>query len=347
MKEIPNTLVITDSMYKKKPMYSMGDRLLMRFINDPRDLPFMYFLVQATLIIVPLIVLLYIVAIPWYFAALYVPFNIFLFMDRFILLLHNTSHRPLFRKKYQILNLYIVWILGPLFGESPETYFVHHIGMHHVEENLEADLSSTMSYKRDSFIGWLKYFFRFFFGTLFELSFYMAKKGRRKLLIRIVAGELTFFILVALLCVINPVATLFVFILPFIFCRFAMIAGNWAQHAFIDSSRPEDPFASSITLINCRYNRRCYNDGYHIGHHRKARLHWTELPLEFQEHRELYKSQGAIVFAGIDFLMIWILLMFKRYDILARHFVDLQNPRRSIKEVIALLKNRTKAIPVR
>ena len=50
--------------------------------------------------------------------------------------------------KNRKLNLYIPWLLGPFFGETPETYFVHHVGMHHVEENLEDDLSSTMPYKR-------------------------------------------------------------------------------------------------------------------------------------------------------------------------------------------------------
>ena len=30
------------------------------------------------------------------------------------------------------------------FGQSPGTYYAHHIGMHHPEENLEADASTTI-----------------------------------------------------------------------------------------------------------------------------------------------------------------------------------------------------------
>ena len=265
VRESTNILTITDPTYKPKASNNFIDRFLLRLINDPRDLPFMRFLIEATVVVVPVVFYIYFGSPHWIILALYVPFNIFFYMDRFILILHNTSHRPLFRKKYRILNHYIVWILGPLFGESPETYFVHHIGMHHVEENLEADLSSTMPFQRDSFTGWFRYFLRFFFGTFFNLSIYMAKKRRRKLLIRIIAGELSFFLFVAAACLINWQATLVVFIVPFIFCRFVMIAGNWGQHAFIDASRPEDPFTNSITLINCRYNRRSFNDDTYSG----------------------------------------------------------------------------------
>jgi fatty acid desaturase len=302
----------------------------------------MYFFLEALLIAIPLVIFFYLISLPGYFLALYVPFNIFFFMDRFILILHNISHRPLFRKKYRALNYFVVWILGPLFGEAPETYFVHHIGMHHVEGNLESDLSSTMQYDRDSFKGWFRYFLRFFFGTIIDMSLYMKRTSRRKLLLRFVVGELSFYIFIVFLCAINFGVTFFVFILPFILCRFAMIAGNWAQHAFIDPLRPDDPFTNSITLINCRYNRRCFNDGYHIGHHLKPRLHWTEMPKDFETNKESYRKRDAIVFEGIDFIVVWGLLMIKRYDILAKHFVDLRSYPRSHTEVVEFLKSRTK-----
>ncbi len=346
MKEPADVLRITDPVYEPKDSYNVLDRFLLWLIVDPRDLPFMHFIVEATLIIVPLVFYIYVGPVSWIVVGLYVPFNVFFYMDRFILLLHNTSHRPLFRREYRILNYYIVCVLGPLFGETPETDFAHHIGMHHVEENLDADLSSTLRYQRDSVTGWLRYFLRFFFGAVFALSLYMARKRRRKLLMRIVAGELAFWICVGIACLMNWQATLVVFVFPVIICRTLMIAGNWAQHAFIDPSRPDDPFGCTITVINCRYNRRSFNDGYHIGHHRKTALHWTEMPGEFLNNHELYRSRDAIVFSGIDFIMVWALLMFKRYDLLARHFVELRSPARSHEEIVALLKGRTQMIPV-
>ncbi len=339
-----NIPLITDPVYSPPTSYGFIDRRMLRLINDPRDLPFMHFMLEATFIIMPLAAAIFLGWIPWFIAVLYVPLNVFFYMDRFILILHNSSHRPLFRKKYRNLNLYIVWVLGPLFGESPEIYFAHHIGMHHVEENLKEDLSSTMPYQRDSFGSWFKYFLRFFFATDLNILRYMARKNRRKLLMRTLIGEVGFIIFIAVACVINWQAALIVFIIPFAFCRGAMIAGNWGQHAFIDPARPDDPFASSINVINCRYNRRSFNDGYHIGHHRQSTMHWTDLPVEFQKNIELYSEREAIVFSGIDFIMVWMLLMCKRYDKLVIHFVELQSPARSTDEVILLLKSRTRMI---
>jgi len=49
-------------------------------------------------------------------------------------------------------------VIGPFFGETPESYFAHHLGMHHAEDNMPSDLSSTMKYQRDSFGDFMKYY---------------------------------------------------------------------------------------------------------------------------------------------------------------------------------------------
>jgi len=335
-------LRLTDPVYR--PLENPGplDRFLLKQLNDPRDLPFLHFILEANLVVMPLAAWLFLA--PWnpWVAALYLPLTIAFYMDRFILILHNTSHRPLFKNRK--LNLYIPWVLGPFFGETPETYFAHHVGMHHVEENLEDDLSSTMRFRRDSIVHWLGYFLRFFFASLLELSLYLHRKRRKKLMMRMLAGELGYFAVVALLATFNWRATLVVFVVPFLFCRFIMMAGNWGQHAFIDPQAPADPFAASITVVNCRYNRRSFNDGYHIGHHRKGTRHWTEMPVEFDADRALYAKHGAIVFHGIDFTTVWIFLMLRRYDWLAAQFVDFADEPRSKAEIIALLRARTQPI---
>ena len=48
------------------------------------------------------------------------------------------------------------------------------------------------------------------------------------------------------------------------------------------------------------------------------------------------------VFEGIDFFMVWFFLMLKRYDILAKHYVQLGDRKRSKEEIIDLLKSRTR-----
>ena len=336
--------VLADPIYRPQRSVGSIDRLLLKLIRDRRDLPFLHFMIEATGVVLPLATYCYFGSPSWIVLVLYAPFVIMLYMDRFILILHNTSHRPLFRKQFRFLNYYLVWVLGPLFGESPETYFAHHIGMHHVEGNLEDDLSSTMRFERDNFVHWLRYYFSFFFATIVNLTRYLARHRRSKLLRRFLAGEISYYLFVTAACFLNWQATLVVFALPFVICRTAMIAGNWGQHAFVDRTRPGDPFASAVTVINCRYNRRSFNDGYHIGHHRKSSMHWTDMPGDFLSSLDLYRDQNAIVFEGIDFITVWLLLMLHRYRTLARHFVDLSEHRRPEREIIRLLKSRTRPI---
>jgi fatty acid desaturase len=247
----------------------------------------------------------------------------------------------LYRKELKKLNQVIPWLVGPFFGETPETYFVHHMGMHHPENNLADDLSSTMKYQRDKVTHWLRYFARFFFLSIAELGAYHRRKGNAKMARRMYVGEFGFWALVAALMFVNWQATLVVFVIPVVIVRVLMMCGNWGQHAFVDGSDPGNAYKNSITCINTRYNRRCFNDGYHIHHHVKPRCHWSELPDEFQENQRTYGEQDAIVFDGIDFFQVWLYLMSKRHRKLARHFVQLPGaPERNEEEIIAFLRSR-------
>ena len=83
-----------------------------------------------------------------------------------------------------------------------------------------------------------------------------------------------------------------------------MMAGNWGQHAFLNTARKNDGLSNSITCINSGYNERCFNDGYHIGHHLKANRHWTEMPADFLATGTSTRAEGAIVFERLDFFLV-------------------------------------------
>lgn len=336
-------IYLTDPIFEKRESYNFLQKFFLNFIKDERDLPFVYLSLKITFLIIPVAVYLFVAnQFNWYIALAYLVVNLGIFLGPYVLMLHNTSHRKLFKEEYKWLNNYIPWILGPFYGESPETYFYHHVGMHHAENNLAADISSTMAYQRDGFIDFLKYFGRFFLFGIVELSMYFKKRNRSRFLRKILMGEFSFIFMCLALCFFNWQATLVVFILPFFFVRFAMMAGNWAQHAFIDPQDPGNSYRNSITCINTSYNKKCFNDGYHIGHHLMPAMHWTDMPGNFQANKEKYVANNAIVFQGMDYFFIWFLLMTKSYGYLAKNFVDIGEKYKSKKEIIAFLKSRTK-----
>ena len=161
-----------------------------------------------------------------------------------------------------------------------------------------------------------------------------------KLARRAACGELAHLAVIGAALAIHPRFGLVAFAIPFVAVRFLMMVGNWGQHAFLNPARPNDGLSNSITCINSDYNRRAFNDGYHIGHHLKANRHWTELPQDLLDNRERYAQAGAIVFEGLDFFLVSVLLWTQNYRLLARRFVRLDGVARSDEDVIRMLKGR-------
>lgn len=338
----------TDPTYNKEKVYTKFEEKLISLIHDKRDLPFIYLTFKISVIMIPVGLLLYMPFISgwlwWVIAVAYFFMNNFVFKGPFGLMLHCTSHRQFFKKKYQALNYYLPWFVGPFFGQTPETYYSHHIWMHHPENNLPEDKSSTMNYQRDSFASFMRYFLNFLIIGMVELVSYFKKKNRYNLIRKCLVGEIGFILLCVGLSFINFPATLMVFILPFFISRFIMMLGNFTQHAFVASEDPGNAYKNSITCINVKYNHKCWNDGYHITHHIKPGMHWTQHPVEFMNTLDEYAKNKAIVFQGIDFLGIFVYLMNKRYDKLAEKVVNINQAFSSKEELIELMKHRTKRI---
>ncbi len=338
-----NAVVVdSDPRSAASPCYARWSATL---LNDRRDVAFIGLMIECAtagacgialwLSRVPMLLVG-----PLYWAGLF----LWVF-DRFTLMLHCTSHRPLFRPKYRALNQLIPWLLGPFLGQTPNSYFAHHIAMHHREENLGGDLSATISFRRDSFRDWLRYYFRFMFLGLFDLCRYLARRKRSKVLRSVLLGEGAYWSLMAVLAIARPSATFVVFLGPLMLIRTLMMIGNWAQHAFVCPERPDNAYRASVVCVNTRYNRRCFNDGYHALHHLHPRCHWTEHPGEFERNLRSYGDHDTVVFDGLDFFQVWVCLMLKRWRVLERHFVRLPGaPKRSVDEAIGFLRGRVAAI---
>lgn len=260
-----------------------------------------------------------------------------------ILMLHNTMHRPFFRAARW--NRWHPYFMSVLFG-IPSGYREHHMGMHHMEDNMPEDLSSTLRYRRDSFLHFLVYFGRFFLLVVFELPAYLFRKGRRSMAERVIVFEAAHELIIVGVMLVDWRFGLACFLIPAVTVRFMMMAGNWGQHAFINVAHRNNGIANAVACINTAYNRRCFNDGYHIGHHLKANRHWTELPADFLASREQYAREGAIVFEGLDFFLVSVLLWTGQWRALARAYVRLDGAPRSDDEVIAMLKERVQPVRV-
>lgn len=340
---------LTDPIYTEPEKFTRYEKFWLKYINDKRDLPFIHLLTAIHIFVIPAAVILYTPLLQgWYWWLLYIPYfyiSQMYFKGRFGLMLHCISHRKLFAKGYTWLYNYTIWFVCPFFGHTPETYFVHHMAMHHVENNQEDDASSTLKYKRDSLLDFLKYVGRFLVMGFVDTFVYLFNRKRKKLYMRLTYGEISFYLFCVAMCFVNFHATLFIFIIPFVFARIVMMLGNWAQHSFIDKNNTEDNFTSAINCINTKYNQMCWNDGYHTVHHLRPGMHYTEIPGEFLKMKDEFIQKKAIIFDGIHYLHVFVWLMTKNYDKLADNLVNIDNKTFSSKEeAIELMKERTKKI---
>ena len=309
-----------------------------KVLNDTRDAPFLWLMLKLVLWLVPAIAVLYSPYYRWWMSGVYVVVTMAILFPPFTLMLHCTAHRQLFQKRFAFLNRVIPLALAPFFGNTPGSYTAHHIGMHHPENNLWKDESSTLPYQRDSAWGFFRYVTRFFVVGLPELTRYLWRARRERLVRSLLTGEVLYWTVVAFLFWLRPAPTFTVLIFPVFVARFAMMAGNWGQHAFVDASSPGNAYLNSITCIEVGYNERCFNDGYHIGHHLYPKMHFLDLPVEYEQNRSRYVQERALVFRGIDFVGVWALLMVGAYESLAKRIVTLDEL--SIEQRVALMKER-------
>jgi fatty acid desaturase len=348
MKPLATTL--TDPVYSAPNKYSLYDRLWLKIMNDKRDLPFIYLLTKIHLSVLPVAILLFTNLLTgWWWWAVAIPYfyvSQLYFKGRFGLMFHCLCHRKTLKAPFQQpFHTYITWILCPLFGHAPEGYFSHHMGMHHIENNMPDDTSSTMNYQRDSLKDFLAYFIKFMFRGVIDTIRYLFVRKRKKLYQRLTIGEYVFIVFCIGMCFVNLKATLVVFVVPLVFARLVMMLGNWTQHSFVDAKDPGNLYTNSINCINTIYNKTCWNDGYHIIHHLRPGMHYTEMPAEFLKRKDEFAANKAIVFDGIHYLHVFTWLLTKRYDKLAANIVNINGTMFETEgDAIELMKKRTRKI---
>lgn len=314
------------------------DNFLVKFLNDKRDIVTAWTFINLITISLPLIFfnLYFSSVLPSICAPLTFLFNTLTFTDRFILGLHYSSHRPIWKDKASFMNYIPTVFIAPFFGLPSGNYWTHHILMHHRHNNeVGRDLSSTEPYQRDNFFHFIHYWLRFLIGIWFELPLFALKYGKSFskswnglfncgifLATRILFSSLIHLYLTYLSVVYIPWAGTWLIAMPLIISSFLLMFGNWSQHMFIDPERPWNNFALSYTCMNSPSQQRSYNDGYHINHHIAPLCHWADLPADFERCAKRFEEEDAFCFSGIDNFSIGINVFIGRLDKLTEHMIN-------------------------
>jgi fatty acid desaturase len=184
---------------------------------------------------------------------------------------HHHQHILTFKQKW--LNRVLEQFHALHTGITTNLWMLHHVLGHH--QNYLDQTKDESRWKRRSgkTMGELEYTFAVA-GTAYYRGFKVGDRFPKIQRIFVLYSMITVLI-VGILTYFDPVAALFLFILPMLTSLLLTAWATYRHHSDLDT---ENEFAASRNNLNRFYNVITGNLGYHTAHHHEQGVHWSLLP---------------------------------------------------------------------
>ena len=285
------------------------DRLGRRVLVDPRDEPILAAVISLTATAVVVFIAQLAIypeqGVNYYLVA---AFYAFVFgpklrgYARSFSSLHQEGHRNGLkgRSPYQELcgsSFFYAW-LCVWSGLIPHA--VGHVQNHHRENTSPLDAFGSARYNHAN----LWHFFRYMTRDVIYQQFmvtpylYFKQHGRHKQAMIMIKGNIIYFALLVPLWIYSWQLALAYMLIPWGASNFISGLIHWSQHMFYGGRADSRNYVTNTTTM-LEKPVNFLNEGYHLCHHYRSGLHWTENPRIFEEMREEMKAAEAMVFRDL------------------------------------------------
>ncbi len=194
-------------------------------------------------------------------------------------IVHNTIHCSVFKNNNY--NKIFETLLSLSYGHPVLSFVPGHNKSHHVYTQTKKDFMRTtkLRYK------WNLLNFLLFQPTVApkilinDIKYIMLQKGTSFYYNAMNQFRIIIFTNLFLLYL-NPYKFLLLFYIPHLFAQWFIVSINIIQHDGCDIVEPtiKEPINTARNLTGSIINYLTFNNGYHMMHHLKPSLHWSELP---------------------------------------------------------------------
>lgn len=265
----------------------------------------------------------------------------FRFFAHLHVLVHREGHEHLgiFKPQYRFFNYWpMQWLVGPFFGQVPNSYGVAHNKIHHRYDNGLDDVHTNLDLDRSKFTSFVIYVPRFllYWAGVSPLAYFLYHK-EYVLARKMAKGMFYHLSLFLVFAYWNPVFAIAYLAFPFFEAVIFFSGISYLWHCWVDPADPYNPYVTSVTILKGHDN--IWNEDYHVIHHDVPNLHWSEAPKHYEENKHIYAQNKATIFEDTEegAMLFWMLS--GNWDQLAAHFVDLDG-KMTLAEKRALLLQR-------